>query len=81
MNIKLKRPARYRISRGGPDKDWPYLVERRAFFIWWNIFRTRSEQDAINNIRERMAKYYVPPKQILREYTEQDYLADKLKHG
>ena len=78
--MKLRRPARYRISHGG-DKEWPYLVERRVFFIWWNIFRVKSEEDAISNIRERMAKNFVQPKQILREYTEQDYLADKLKHG
>ena len=77
--MKLRRPPRYRISKGG-DTEWPYLVERRFFFIWWNIFRVKSEEDAISNIQERMAKSFKPPKEILREYTEQDYLADKLKH-
>jgi hypothetical protein len=81
MNIKLRVPARYRISYDPSDRQWSYLVERIIFFIWWPICKVRSENDAIVHIQGRMAKNYVQPKKILREYTEQDYLVDRITHG
>ena len=72
---------KYRLLTDGKDNQYPYKVERRVLFIWWRSFRASTEDDAMNEIKRLMAKRYKARKEIIREYTEQDYLADKIKNG
>jgi hypothetical protein len=70
---------RYRINYDDRGDEWKYEVQRHICLIWWPCFRTRCEKDAISIIQERMAKKFRPKKQFICEYTEKDYLVDKLK--
>ncbi len=79
--MKLFPNLKYRISRDRNDQEWPYIVESKRFFLWTKKFQVATEEHAIAGIKNRIAKKYREPIQILREYTEADYLIDKLKNG
>lgn len=76
MNMKFK----YRIITNN-NTEYPFTVQRGIGFIWWHLLKTGSEQIADEIIKSRIEnsiKRKVKPR-VIKEYTEADYLVDKLK--
>lgn len=76
-NIKFK----YRIKLSS-NKNFPYLIQRKFFFFWMTVEQENSIDDAHWKIKYLAKKESDPesrPGAILFEYTEKDYLVDKLK--
>lgn len=61
--------------------DHPWKVQEKGRFFWWTIKSCRSEQSANNELRS-IAEVRVRRKSgVIKEYSEQDYLADVLKRS
>jgi hypothetical protein len=79
--MMLKGPkCRYRILKVDVEDGYNVQVEKRVLFIWVKQFRVTSQWDAEEEIRKRIAKKFKKKKELLREYTEADFLVDRLKN-
>jgi hypothetical protein len=69
--------SKYRIVRSS-DPNYLYEVEKRKWFLWWNLkscFNLEDAEHYIKRIFENKAK----AGKVVREYDSHDFLIDKLK--
>lgn len=76
---------KYRVISGSDDLN-PFIVERKdetsLFPIWRRVGKFRSLNDAEHTMR-RSVERHVKNKigDIIREFTEEDLVVERLKHG
>ncbi len=70
---------RFRIVTG-PDSDHPYTIQKKRWFGWQSIEDCRSRDTARSDLEKLIKNGYARPGTVIFEYSEQDYLADKLKN-
>lgn len=58
------------------DKNFPYLVEKKFLVFWQKVDTFASERQAIEFIKDSFGKK--PPGTVIAEYSEADYIAEKL---
>ena len=75
----FKFKLRVIVNPDSEDIDYPYLVQKKKWFIWHTTFKSRSEEDAIKTMKTVARHEALNPGSTVTEYTEQDYLSDKLK--
>lgn len=78
MNNPLK--MKYRILKVDDEDGYNIQVDRKILFLWVKQFRVRHQGDAEEEIRKRIAKKFKKKKELVREYTEADFLVDRLKN-
>lgn len=69
---------RYRVVVND-STDYPFLVQRKGWFFWHSVGKCRGREEAEHDIRKMAKLELMRPGSVVLEYTEQDYLADKLK--
>lgn len=76
----MSSPAKFKYRiRIGKDVDYPYCVDKKGFLFWSSVGKHKSKSSAESQLQECVRLEVLRPGTILKEYTEQDYLADKLK--
>jgi hypothetical protein len=73
--IKFK----YRIVTG-PDSEHPYAIQKKGWIRWKTVERSRNRDAARADLEKLIRNEYQRPGTVIFEYSEQDYLADKLKN-
>jgi len=73
--IKFK----YRIVTGA-DTEHPYAIQKKGWFRWKTIENCRSRDTARTDLEKFIRNEYQRPGTVVFEYSEEDYLADKLKN-
>jgi hypothetical protein len=73
--IKFK----YRIVTGA-DEDRPYVIQKKGWFYWKTIQNCRGKDSARSDLEKFIRNEYQRPGTVILEYSEEDYLADKLKN-
>lgn len=64
----------------GTDVDYPFTVHKKGFIFWHSIMKFRNLTSAENFIQERIEFLSKrKPGTIIKEYSEEDYIVDKLK--
>lgn len=79
--MSLKEPVikfKYRIVVND-DTDYPYLLKRKGLIFWHTIGKCRSLHEAKEDISKLAKLETMRPGSVVLEYTEQDYMVDKLK--
>lgn len=78
MSSNATPKFRYRIVVRN-DADYPYHVERKGLIFWKLMDKCRRRDDADDVIRKCIHLELMRPGTVLVEYTEQDYVMDKLR--
>lgn len=69
---------RYRIVVND-DPDYQYLIERKGWFFWHRVGKSRHLDDAQADVKRLARMHMMKPGTVISEYSEGDYLVDKLK--
>jgi len=73
-NVKFK----YRIVVND-DTARPYRIEKKEWIFWYKAGVFSSLESAERELRELAKLEILRPGTVVSEYTEQDFLVDKLK--
>lgn len=70
---------RYRVVTN-PDSDYPYCIQKKRWYGWQTIEKCGGK-DSMRNYLDRCIKNeYTRSPTVVFEYSNEDYLADKLKN-
>lgn len=70
---------RYRIITS-EDREHPYIIQKKGWFFWKTVDKCRNKESAGSDLERLIKQEYSRPGTVFFEYTEEDYLADKLKN-
>lgn len=73
-SIKFK----YRVIVNS-DTDYPFLVERKGWIFWRRYSKERNIDAAKETILKSARQELMKPGTVVFEYSEADFLVDKLK--
>ncbi len=70
---------KYRIVTG-PDTDHPFAIQKKGWFRWKTVETCRGRDVVRAELDKLVKNEYQRPGTVIFEYSEEDYLADKLKN-
>ena len=76
----MSSPVKFKFRiRFMDDTNFPYYIEEKGLFFWKMRDRETSQSSAESKMHQLVRLKMMKPGTVLKEYTHEDYLADKLK--
>lgn len=78
MSSKDSVKFNFRIIIGTDPRD-PYLIQKKGWIFWNDIGKCRTMTEAEIELEKLVRHQLSQPGTVIKEYTQEDFLVDKLR--